>query len=124
MPLGPSEGFLVRVGICSRRIRRHNGGLWSSTLTFLIINGVSAFFVCLSDLFVSENMHKDENSADSMTKSLRALQSMGFADTIQGLLKTNMNVSVIPTSHFFTHCSLNPPFFVYLSKALRAQRLT
>ena len=59
-----------------------------------------------------------------MTKSLRALQSMGFADTIQGLLKTNAAVSVIPTSHFLTHCSLNPPFFVYLSKALRAHRLT
>ena len=80
-------------------------------LIFLVINGVSAFFFCLSDLFISENMHKDETKGEAISKSLKSLQGMGFAESILSMLNTNTAVSVLPTSHFLTHCSLNTLIF-------------
>ena len=80
-------------------------------LNFLVINGVSALFLCLSDLFISENMHKDETKGETISKSLSSLKGMGYAESILSMLKSNTAVSLLPTSHLLTHCSLTPLIF-------------
>ena len=103
--------MLVRVGTHVEESLASSGAHALVALIFLVINGVSALFFCLSDLFISENMHKDETKGEQISKSLKSLQGMGFAESIISMLKTNTAVSVLPTSHSLTHCSLTPLFF-------------